>query len=202
MGIIREELELAIDQEKIETLKLIINKNNLSDFEKVYLKNNLSKNIFIPLVDYLINKNQINNFFSEKEIEKNLSYKLDLENANYLLNIFRAFPKIFEQYLQRHGVYNIISLYKGNDINIIIKIIGEFKGWKYIISELKKSQSHSDLDRQIISAFIKRLVINFNTLTPEIFEMLQNFYAYGGIITDDFIKFSIDKNLCIGSDVR
>ena len=189
MGIIREELELAIDQEKIETLKLIINKNNLSDFEKVYLKNNLSKNIFIPLVDYLINKNQINNFFSEKEIEKNLSYKLDLENANYLLNIFRAFPKIFEQYLQRHGVYNIISLYKGNDINIIIKIIVEFKGWKYIISELKKSQSHSDLDRQIISAFIKRLVINFNTLTPEIFEMLQNFYAYGGIITDDFIKF-------------
>lgn len=189
MGIIREELEMALEQEKIETLKLIVNKNNLNDFEKVWLKNNLSKNIFVPIVDYLINKNQINNFFSEKEIEKNLSYKLDLENANYLLNIFRTFPKIFEQYLQRHGVYNIISLYKGNDINIILKIIVELKGWKYTITELRKIQSHSDLDKQIISALIKRLVINFNTLTPEIFEMLQNFYAYGGIITEDFIKF-------------
>lgn len=189
MGIIREELELAIEQEKIETLKLIINKNNMNIFEKVYLKNNLSEDNFIPIVDYLINKNQINNFFNEKEIEKRLAGKLDEEKVQSLINIFKAYPKIFEQYLQKHGFYNIISLYRDNDLNVMLKKVNELKGWKYIICELKKNHSYCDLDKQIISMFIKLLVINFSTLTPDIFDELKNLYVYGGIITEEFLKF-------------
>lgn len=199
MGIIREELELALVHNKTETLKLILAKNNLNTFEKVFLKNNLNANNFIPIINYLIQKNQISNYFRPKELAKiilsnldeEILFELNKEKLSALINIFKAYPNVMEECLKKIGFYNILNICSDDHLNLnsVFKITIRLKGWEYIITELKLNLSHSNLDKQIISEFIKLLVINFNTLTPEIFEMLQNFYVYGGIITEDFLKF-------------